>query len=824
MKTSRPTHPNCKTGTDIAARNFYLVPVANFLLAASLLVFLLPSLGFAATSTFTGAGGNGDWSTAGNWSSIPSAGDDIVIADTTAQANLVIDAAQSIGQLTLGDLGTRTNAFAISGPENLTLTNGLVASGNFSAVGLTITAPVIIGSAQTWTIGGTAGNANTNAGVQVNNATAGTQRTFTLGGTLTKDGAGQLGFTGLNIGNGNIQITAGSLKLNAANSTRLTVGGTGTITVGSGASLIFSQTGANNLSTFTVGKAISLQDGARLQVGGSTSFNTNQSTITSTITLAANSHVILDAQKTGGGADTSFVFGSTWAGGVNATLEKTGTATVKFTNSAVNAQFSTSLKISEGTLILAATASDGGWRGPIDIASGAQLMLAADNQVANGVVLTVNGLLDAGNVRDIVGGLLGGGTITNAGRSLTQGFFINGYGTTFSGALWGNSVGTTSAASNTQTFTGTVSVTNLSVNAANSVGGIKFSENAIANVTNIVGSVGTLTIEDNAKLTVGSGGIGISNNVVLGGGIGVATLAAGTDNTIAGQMELVDGSGGRPVIDSATNTMTMSAEVSGSGGFTKIGTGKLILEGDNTYAGGSVISAGTVEVAHVNGLGSGAATISGAGSLDLGSLAVTNNILYAGGSVTDAGQYAGTLNVISNSTFSASGTFGGRVVVESGSRLNGTGTISGLATIEDGGTLAPGNSPGTITFSDGLTLVGGSILDFYLGTDGNSLVSLTGGTLSISGVDPITLNITESGVFGAGTYTLFQVIGGGSNAISNPGSSFAMGSEPGGFNYSFVLNGSNIDLQVTAIPEPMTARLVLCCAILAAALRIRRRK
>lgn len=634
MKIHSHTQLDSKLPSTPTPKNLCTAFVWNLLLVASLILSALPATGSAATSTFTGAGSDGNWSTAGNWSPVPSSGDDIIIADTTAQTNLVMDGAHGIGNLTMGDAGTRTAGFTISGGDSLTLTNGLVANGNFSTVGLTFTAPVIIGAAQTWSIGGTAGNANTNAGVQVNNAVSGTQRTFTLNGTLTKDGIGQLGFTGLNIGNGNIQVTGGSLKLNAANGTRLTVGGTGTITVGHGASLIFSQSTSPATSTFTVSKAISLQDGSTVQVGGAAAFNSAQSTITSAISLANNAHITLDALKTSGGADTGFVFGSVWSGGTDSILEKTGTATVTFANSSANnTAFSTLLKISGGTLILNSSATDGGWRGPVEVVSGAVLKIAAANQINNGASVTVNGLWDAGSVREIIGTLSGSGTVTNAGQNANNALWIS---TTtdsiFSGVLSGNSLGSSTSATNTQTFTGTVSVTNLIVHGVNT-GGIKFSGNAIANATNVSGTGGMLTITDNAKLTVGAGGVSTNGNgyVILGGGTGVATLAASATSTSAGNIQLVNGSGGSPVFDTSTHTMTMSGAISGAGGFTKTGVGTLVLGGTNTYTGNTTVSAGklTLDTTSVltfkiegNGinnavLGTGAAQFDGTFRLDL---------------------------------------------------------------------------------------------------------------------------------------------------------------------------------------------------------------
>ncbi len=63
-----------------------------------------------------------------------------------------------------------------------------------------------------------------------------------------------------------------------------------------------------------------------------------------------------------------------------------------------------------------------------------------------------------------------------------------------------------------------------------------------------------------------------------------------------------------------------------------------------------------------------------------------------------------------------SGALGGPVEVELGGTLGGSGTISGNATVD--GTLAAGNSPGTLTFEGNLTLGSGSTTKFELNGPG----------------------------------------------------------------------------------------------------------
>jgi hypothetical protein len=139
----------------------------------------------------------------------------------------------------------------------------------------------------------------------------------------------------------------------------------------------------------------------------------------------------------------------------------------------------------------------------------------------------------------------------------------------------------------------------------------------------------------------------------------------------------------------------------------------------------------------------------------------------------------------------------------------GSGGIGGLTSISSGGILSPGNSPGTITFTSGLTLATGSILNFELGLT-SELIRVSGGTLTgPSGNGGGTLNFSNSGGFAAGTYTLINYT---AATLSNfQASDFAIGSSISGYTYNLALSGSTLQLTATAsaIPEPSTYAAIL---------------
>jgi len=97
--------------------------------------------------------------------------------------------------------------------------------------------------------------------------------------------------------------------------------------------------------------------------------------------------------------------------------------------------------------------------------------------------------------------------------------------------------------------------------------------------------------------------------------------------------------------------------------------------------------------------------------------------------------------------------------VNSGGTLGGTGIITGAVTVNSGGALAPGNSLGTLTISNNLTLVAGSttFMQIQHSPLTNDMVKISG-TLTAGG----TLNVTNigAGAFANGdTFKLFNVVG-----------------------------------------------------------------
>ncbi|MGJ7533383.1 MULTISPECIES: autotransporter outer membrane beta-barrel domain-containing protein [unclassified Variovorax] len=246
-----------------------------------------------------------------------------------------------------------------------------------------------------------------------------------------------------------------------------------------------------------------------------------------------------------------------------------------------------------------------------------------------------------------------------------------------------------------------------------------------------------------AGLVSGTGGIEKT-------GAGTLTLTqdqafTGTTTISAGVLQL--GSGGTTgsvkgdIVDNATltiqrsNALTLSGTISGSGALVQAGTGTTILTADNSYEGGTVISAGTLQ------LGNGGTTGSIVGN-------VLNNatlVINRSDALTLSGTISGTGSLVKEgagtTTLTAANSYGGGTALKQG-RLNvgnnlalGTGTLA----MDDGTTLG--------FAADGLNLANAVVL-----TGNNDPVIDTGSfSATLSG------NITGGGFItkiGSGTLTL----------------------------------------------------------------------
>jgi PKD repeat protein len=151
-----------------------------------------------------------------------------------------------------------------------------------------------------------------------------------------------------------------------------------------------------------------------------------------------------------------------------------------------------------------------------------------------------------------------------------------------------------------------------------------------------------------------------------------------------------------------------------------------------------------------NGINTFSGTLAGPGPVILDG--PTNGVLSL---VGDSSSFGGDV-ILSNGTVSVdnitgSATGTGVVTVLTGATLGGGGVILGPVNVS--GTLAPGDSPGTLTISNNLVINSGAELQYELGT--SSDLTAVSGDLALDG----TLNIADAGGLTTNTYTLFTYDG-----------------------------------------------------------------
>jgi len=282
--------------------------------------------------------------------------------------------------------------------------------------------------------------------------------------------------------------------------------------------------------------------------------------------------------------------------------------------------------------------------------------------------------------------------------------------------------------------------------------------------------------------TSGGGGYtiaqGTGGTILLNGGAGTATITDSAGSDLISAPILLDTNTSVSVA-SAADTLTLSGGI-GQGasgiGMTINGAGTVVLSGVNTYAGGTTLSSGTLDVTGAGTLGSSgnALTVSG-GTLDLGTTGQTTGAVNITGASTIQN---GTLTGSSYAVSAPSGLVtvnaalaGAASLTKTGSStlaLNGANSFSAGSTIS-GGTVMVGNASalgtGNVSMSNGLLETGNGVHQINVGgtytqTGGLLKLNLTGTT---AGANPgyEFLNVGN----GAGTANLggaLQIV------VSNP--------------------------------------------------------
>lgn len=148
-------------------------------------------------------------------------------------------------------------------------------------------------------------------------------------------------------------------------------------------------------------------------------------------------------------------------------------------------------------------------------------------------------------------------------------------------------------------------------------------------------------------------------------------------------------------------------QITGPGWLLKTDPGTLVLQGTNTYSGGTTLSMGTLQLGDGGTSGSISGDVANTGTLvfdradgiTFGGVISGTGALEQQGTgetiLTAANTYTGATTVNAG-TLVVNGSLLSAVTVNAGGTLSGSGSV-GATTVNSGGTLSPGSSPGLLT-------------------------------------------------------------------------------------------------------------------------------
>ncbi len=177
-------------------------------------------------------------------------------------------------------------------------------------------------------------------------------------------------------------------------------------------------------------------------------------------------------------------------------------------------------------------------------------------------------------------------------------------------------------------------------------------------------------------------------------------------------------------------TGTIQSAITGTGGVNKTDLGTLILTGNNTYTGGTTLTGGVLQVTADSNLGaaSGGLTLAG-GTLRVadGFASVRAVTLQGSGSALDVGAGQMTLSGVISGVGAWTKQGGGLLV------LSGNNTFTGATTIAQGGVRLDGSSLAATTISTGANLSGNGTIRGNLTNSGLLSPGASPGTVTVSG-------------------------------------------------------------------------------------------
>ena len=603
---------------------FRTLPVLAILLAV-----VSPSVASAATSTWTGGGGNNSWSPQANWgtSTLPTTTGtySLQFGGTTRTATINNIGTVSVNSLSFTNTGgTGQNSF-------FQISSGTVVLNNASIVTTTAT-----------------------GGVFTNNSNGDTiSSAMTLSGTST--------FTTADLHN--LSLLGTMSGSGAVIFAQATPGATDYVYLG----------GTNTYSGGTVIQGGYVQTGARTGFPTSTNsaFGSGSVTIrdTGTLLVRNNSVITNDITVSGTGANGSAVMGSFSTAGSTAEVQgpMTLAGSVQFATASSAAADNASKLVLSGPIDLGAntltlrsgvrsgettglliqvtgTVSGSGGVVVNGTAGGSRVLMSGNNSYSGGTTIST-GVLAVGSSTALGTGFLaitpsGTGDFDLSGQALQVGALSGNSSAVIRSSTSGNASLTTTSTSNS-TYAGTIQ---------------NGSGSAVVGLTKAGSGILTLSGSNSntGRTDVNGGVLALGSASALAGG-GVITFGGGTlqysANNTQDYSSRITTSGSAIAIDTNGQTVTFAAAIdsSNTGGLMKQGAGTLFLNGVNTYTGNTDIVSGTLggngTIAGLVSVGTNAFISPGSAAGTTGVLSVRSLDLNLGGTAlmsisgTGAGLY-----------------------------------------------------------------------------------------------------------------------------------------------------------------------------------------
>lgn len=633
------------------------------------------------------------------------------------------------------------------GSQTLTLTSG---ADTFSGVIAGTGNVVLLAGTQTLTGANTySGSTIISGGVlrlgqsEINNA-------ITDNATLSFYSASAIAMNGVVSGSGAVTQTGGGVTTitTAQNYSGATTIAMGTLAL-SGSGSIVSSSGVTDNATFDISAVtgdasiVSLAGTGTVQLGTQSLILTNASGIFSG-NIAGSGQLIL-----AGGKET-----------ISGTNSFTGVTTITAGTLylySVNGLSSSSGIVDNGTLDISGVTSNG-------ISNSTSI---ASLSGAGAVVLGSKALVLTNAADTFSGTISGAGSLTIAGgtETLTGANSYTG-ATVITGGILALSGAGSLAATSTVQANGTFDISAASAGGTVILGSLSGSGTVV---------LGTNTLNLGIASTVFSGTITGTGGLIVSGG---TQILAGSNNytggtTItAGTLQIGNNTNTGSLLGNVTDNGTLAfnrydssvfaSTISGTGAVVQLGTGTTILTANNSYAGGTQIAAGTLQIGNGGTTGAIAGDITDNGTLAFnrsdvtsfaGTISGTGGITQAGTgtlTLTGANSYSGTTAVNSTTTLvlASSGSIAASSVTD-----NGTFDVSGATTPQ----IASLAGNGLVTLGAQtlqLTNAAGSFSGVITGSGG---VTIKGGTQTFNGINTYTGATRVSGGTLAGTGTVSSV-------------------------------------------------------------------